>query len=154
MIRRPPRSTLFPYTTLFRSPVEVGVRSWSPFIPGDVKASNTPGAVFEVHLRNTSSSRQTGCVAFSFPGFAGHHTKDEVIGWPDLAARPVMPNPRIARRPSPAGLSGVWVEDKAWGMSYVLAAMNGEHVRTGGALGSDGLKWAAIEKELPSTTER
>src|SRR3989442_10255921 len=25
MIRRPPRSTLFPYTTLFRSPVAVGV---------------------------------------------------------------------------------------------------------------------------------
>src|SRR5437899_7590822 len=24
MIRRPPRSTLFPYTTLFRSPVELG----------------------------------------------------------------------------------------------------------------------------------
>src|SRR3989442_12475113 len=27
MIRRPPRSTLFPYTTLFRSVVVVGVRS-------------------------------------------------------------------------------------------------------------------------------
>src|SRR3712207_9260450 len=27
MIRRPPRSTLFPYTTLFRSPVAVGQRS-------------------------------------------------------------------------------------------------------------------------------
>src|SRR3712207_7051044 len=25
MIRRPPRSTLFPYTTLFRSPVEAGL---------------------------------------------------------------------------------------------------------------------------------
>src|SRR2546428_9734021 len=25
MIRRPPRSTLFPYTTLFRSPVELGL---------------------------------------------------------------------------------------------------------------------------------
>src|SRR5438552_7933897 len=25
MIRRPPRSTLFPYTTLFRSPVDAGV---------------------------------------------------------------------------------------------------------------------------------
>src|SRR2546430_13515750 len=25
MIRRPPRSTLFPYTTLFRSPAEVGI---------------------------------------------------------------------------------------------------------------------------------
>src|SRR5258708_16770357 len=27
MIRRPPRSTLFPYTTLFRSPVLLGVRA-------------------------------------------------------------------------------------------------------------------------------
>src|SRR2546430_7584358 len=27
MIRRPPRSTLFPYTTLFRSPTPVGRRS-------------------------------------------------------------------------------------------------------------------------------
>src|SRR3712207_7688595 len=26
MIRRPPRSTLFPYTTLFRSPEQLGVR--------------------------------------------------------------------------------------------------------------------------------
>src|SRR5690348_5865278 len=32
------------------APVQIGVRSWSPFIPGDSKASNTPGAVFEVHL--------------------------------------------------------------------------------------------------------
>src|SRR2546430_10349022 len=28
MIRRPPRSTLFPYTTLFRSTVEPGARHW------------------------------------------------------------------------------------------------------------------------------
>src|SRR3712207_9273914 len=28
MIRRPPRSTLFPYTTLFRSKVEVGVEEF------------------------------------------------------------------------------------------------------------------------------
>src|SRR2546429_9543262 len=28
MIRRPPRSTLFPYTTLFRSPEEIGVDSF------------------------------------------------------------------------------------------------------------------------------
>src|SRR3712207_8072540 len=27
MIRRPPRSTLFPYTTLFRSPTTMGMRS-------------------------------------------------------------------------------------------------------------------------------
>src|SRR3712207_6952480 len=29
MIRRPPRSTLFPYTTLFRSLIASGKRSWS-----------------------------------------------------------------------------------------------------------------------------
>src|SRR2546421_327780 len=29
MIRRPPRSTLFPYTTLFRSPAELGTRRFS-----------------------------------------------------------------------------------------------------------------------------
>src|SRR6266404_5571285 len=30
MIRRPPRSTLFPYTTLFRSEQHAAVASWSP----------------------------------------------------------------------------------------------------------------------------
>src|SRR3712207_7842099 len=29
MIRRPPRSTLFPYTTLFRSLIETGVPVWA-----------------------------------------------------------------------------------------------------------------------------
>src|SRR5258707_5752424 len=32
MIRRPPRSTLFPYTTLFRSSRLEGPRSLSPFV--------------------------------------------------------------------------------------------------------------------------
>ncbi len=136
------------------APVETGVRAWSPLVPGDVKASNTPGAVFEVHLRNPSSSKQTGTLAFSFPGFADHRTKDEVIGWPDLAAKPVMPPPHIERRPAPEGLSGVWVENKAWGMSYVLAAIDEDQVHAGGALGTDGQKWAAIEKQLPGIAER
>src|SRR3989442_10351540 len=35
MIRRPPRSTLFPYTTLFRSPVEELVQHRQP--PGPVR---------------------------------------------------------------------------------------------------------------------
>src|SRR2546422_2084315 len=36
MIRRPPRSTLFPYTTLFRSPATTGVpsRSTAPRVAG------------------------------------------------------------------------------------------------------------------------
>src|SRR3712207_7361427 len=32
MIRRPPRSTLFPYTTLFRSAVSAGIRATSEVI--------------------------------------------------------------------------------------------------------------------------
>src|SRR2546430_12529335 len=37
MIRRPPRSTLFPYTTLFRSPLCLGrrARDRAPGAPGD-----------------------------------------------------------------------------------------------------------------------
>src|SRR2546430_7836985 len=42
MIRRPPRSTLFPYTTLFRSPVAPRCRRRSrPFIPVIRKSSTT-----------------------------------------------------------------------------------------------------------------
>src|SRR3712207_8033094 len=33
MIRRPPRSTLFPYTTLFRSPRPPKSRNWPPSLP-------------------------------------------------------------------------------------------------------------------------
>src|SRR3712207_8465712 len=53
MIRRPPRSTLFPYTTLFRSslycsPATVGIRwqpcaMWSPDCHRDVTRSSPAG---------------------------------------------------------------------------------------------------------------
>src|SRR6185503_20833172 len=39
MIRQPPRSTLFPYTTLFRSPSLKGVASWR----SDVSSSSGQG---------------------------------------------------------------------------------------------------------------
>src|SRR5258708_21888041 len=44
MIRRPPRSTLFPYTTLFRS-IEVGLRS------GSVALIDSSGGVEEIAIR-------------------------------------------------------------------------------------------------------
>src|SRR5256885_13035290 len=37
MIRRPPRSTLFPYTTLFRSPLYTALSGKESPFPGDVK---------------------------------------------------------------------------------------------------------------------
>src|SRR2546426_2662221 len=36
MIRRPPRSTLFPYTTLFRSPVWYSTRARAPGCPSSI----------------------------------------------------------------------------------------------------------------------
>src|SRR5258707_9417887 len=52
MIRRPPRSTLFPYTTLFRSPTADGggVR----FLPGDY------GELLGVHLEHGQIHVQGG----------------------------------------------------------------------------------------------
>src|SRR3712207_7745223 len=54
MIRRPPRSTLFPYTTLFRS--KGGVRQWPGRIAGmrtayQTDLSDAEWALIELHLR-------------------------------------------------------------------------------------------------------
>ncbi len=142
------------------APLQIGVRSWSPFIPGDTKVSNTPGAVFEVHLRNKGTAEQRGCLVFSFPGFAEHHSRDYAIGWPNLPAEPVMPPCQITRRPAPKGLQGVWVEDKAWGMSYALAALDADGARFGASLGVDGPTWdraqekSAIERPNTMTAGR
>src|SRR2546427_4382170 len=43
MIRRPPRSTLFPYTTLFRSPTAGAVASQNRSIPVEVRAIQNSG---------------------------------------------------------------------------------------------------------------
>src|SRR2546430_16512931 len=48
MIRRPPRSTLFPYTTLFRSIVHIGITDYAQGELGDVVYVDLPkvGATF------------------------------------------------------------------------------------------------------------
>ena len=43
------------------------VRAFSPLIPGDAAASNTPAAGFEVHLVNTGATRLTGRLVFGLP---------------------------------------------------------------------------------------
>src|SRR5256885_5731628 len=58
MIRRPPRSTLFPYTTLFRSPCG----SWVSFNQccGPVHAGTTPAATAEALMRSRYSAFAVG----------------------------------------------------------------------------------------------
>lgn len=133
------------------APVSVSARAWAPFIPGDSKTSNTPGAIFEIHLTNSSPEKQSGTLAFSFPGFGDHRSKNQILGWTDLAAKPVLPQPHVERRNAPEGISGTWVQDKGWGMSYVLGALEETGVRAGGAMGVDGSKWAQIVSALPPT---
>jgi len=36
-------------------PIEIGVRAFSPYVVGDSSVSNTPVALFDVELRNTSN---------------------------------------------------------------------------------------------------
>src|SRR3989475_7039344 len=62
MIRRPPRSTLFPYTTLFRSALQIARELKVPVLPrggGTSQCGQTTGAALVIdnskHLRNILS---------------------------------------------------------------------------------------------------
>src|SRR2546430_7571969 len=65
MIRRPPRSTLFPYTTLFRSGVEVGVACRASLggvvhgLPQEVEARRDAGRVELFERRDARFHRLT-----------------------------------------------------------------------------------------------
>src|SRR2546430_10906304 len=69
MIRRPPRSTLFPYTTLFRSPVEAGLKRAAPdFEPsrlvralGSIWPGPRPRARSEEHTSELQSQSNLVC---------------------------------------------------------------------------------------------
>src|SRR2546427_8116205 len=73
MIRRPPRSTLFPYTTLFRS-----LSSWGEAPPG-----------FTLPLGRTRSQKQG--MSFSAPAFV-----------PQTQDRPLCPSGEARRLAAPA----------------------------------------------------
>src|SRR5438874_8361977 len=51
MIRRPPRSTLFPYTTLFRSPLDTG------HLVGQVVGRHQPRGRLHHHVGDRKSTR-------------------------------------------------------------------------------------------------
>jgi uncharacterized protein (DUF608 family) len=122
------------------APVNVGIRAWSPFIPGDTVASMTPGAIFEIRVYNPEPGRQMGTIAFNFPGFA-----------PPGAPLPAQVT--VTRQPLSGLLNGVWVQSSqqgdAWEMGYVLAALDGVTVQQGGALQAAGPAWAALAERLP-----
>ena len=113
------------------APIAVGLRAWSPFLPGDLESSLVPGIVFEVHLGNATDSAQQGSVALSFPGpsakeaGAANFRRQEVSGEFNGT---VITSPRA---------------------SYALGVIGAERFRPGGELGADGAAWSQLARALP-----
>jgi uncharacterized protein (DUF608 family) len=130
----------------FDAPITVGVRAWSSFIPGDSAKSNIPAAVFEVHVRNLSGTRQSGDFAMNFAG----------------------PDPQEARS---AFFTKTRIEERAIGLhvrsdggvGYFLGVLDGKDVRTGTGLSGNAREengygtgrfrkrgaWASLGEGLP-----
>ena len=120
------------------APVSIGLRAWAPFIPGDTAISNTPGAVLEFHLRNTSDSPQQGSVALSFPGPSPQEAEG-ATAYPRESVEGVF--------------SGVTVTNGN-DIGYALGVVGKEKLRCGGFLGADGGAWSRIASELPEAVNQ
>ena len=119
------------------APISVGMRAWSPFIPGDTPASNIPAAVFEVHLRNTSEAAQKGTIAFNFPG-------------PDTQE---ALSSEFTRQEINEDFRGVFVASQG-GVNYLLGVIGAENPRFGSGLNGSSTAWSRIASELPQPSLR
>src|SRR5687768_18061064 len=75
MLRRPPRSTLFPYTTLFRSPEAEVVL---PLLEGDFAAlllASAEGRLSKVQVR--VSTHRAVCVVLASSGYPDSYRSEE-----------------------------------------------------------------------------
>jgi uncharacterized protein (DUF608 family) len=117
------------------APVQVGLRAWSPFLPGDVVSSMIPGAAFEVHLRNPSQDTRSGTVVMTFPGPTPAEAGGAILG----------------RREFSGATRGV--EVRAPFASYALGVAGGFRARIGGSLGVRPAAWEAMARGLPEPTE-
>ncbi|MGD2156137.1 MAG: GH116 family glycosyl hydrolase [Anaerolineales bacterium] len=119
------------------APVSIGMRAWSPFIPGDIAASNIPAIVFEIHLCNISDQRQEGTLIFNFPGpdeqeahsveFTRHVLKEDFLG-------------TLVR-----SLGGV---------DYIAGIIGDERVRFGAGFNDDSSAWSHVSERLPQPSYR
>ncbi len=120
-------------------PVNVGLRAWSPFMPGDKVTSMIPGAIFDFSLRNPGPERQKGTLAFSWPGF---ELKEEA------GAKEAVTRQAISGKINGVKVASGQTGD-AWEMAYALAFVGETALRMGGPLKADGPAWAKIAEQLP-----
>lgn len=145
-------------------PIGVGLRAWSPFIPGDSHASNTPAAVFEVHVRNHSRQRRKATVALSFPGptqaeaqiAPGSPRRPAFVDWFPVSypeARGVA-KARTEKQEKAGNLTG-WTVTADTRTGYALSVMGAERARFGSGLWNEsydyctGQQWMKIASSLP-----
>jgi uncharacterized protein (DUF608 family) len=151
------------------APVGVGLRAWTPFILGDSAASNTPGIIFELHLRNRADSAKEGRLVFNFPG----PTQAEAQITTDSARErvPFIPyghtwipevkeNTRAVRQVVRGEFSGLVVtSEKVQDIGYALGVIGDAEVLTGGGLiypespYKTGQTWSKVGTELPKPGE-
>src|SRR2546430_5593294 len=83
MIRRPPRSTLFPYTTLFRSEVLPAARQTKPDVALlDVQMPGKDGLTAAAELRSAlPSCRVVVCTTFGRPGYLARAMAVGAVGF-------------------------------------------------------------------------
>lgn len=115
-------------------PLRIGLRAWAPFVPGDTDLSNTPGAVFEMHLRNPTDRPQSGTLAFSFPGPSARETAGHATFTHTAVDGPFR---------------GV-VVDNGHECGYALGIVADPALagcRTGGDLGTDGYHWSNLVRQ-------
>src|SRR5438045_4954174 len=87
MIRRPPRSTLFPYTTLFRSPPGVASRA---FWYSARARSSSPWRRSEEHTSELQSLRHLVCRLLL------EKKKQAIIHWLDLLQSQTITNAQLS----------------------------------------------------------
>lgn len=117
-------------------PIAVGLRAWTPLIPDDEAASNTPGAVFEARLRNESDQTQRGALAFSFDGPGANWSM-------------------VERRAVEGEFNGVevhWADKNGFDRQYAIGLIGKGPIRVGGALGCNADAWNQISRTLPPPT--
>jgi uncharacterized protein (DUF608 family) len=119
------------------APVSVGMRAWSPFIPGDIAASNIPAIVFEIHLRNISDQRHDGTIAFNFLGPDSQEARGTAF----------------RRRSIQEDFQGTLVHSPG-GVDYIAGVIGDEPVRLGAGLNFDSSSWFHISERLPQPAYR
>ena len=146
-------------------PFQVGLRAWSPFIPGDTRVSTTPAAVFDVHVRNRSNETHKVTLGFSFPGPTQAEAQISqtserqyrlIVDSPlsEAVANGVIP--AIREKVTKGSFQGFSVRSPL-GTEYAIGVTADLPARFGSALwmnGYDywtGMQWADIQKHLPGS---